>query len=102
MYIYTHTLNQIKSKKLVRTSFSTRKKKALFYIKQKHHKLRLECTLTRSADTKLAWVVEVVELQENRAPRGPLIPLLGRSKYKVCLQEGVLYRHYHSCLLCLQ
>lgn len=65
MYIYTHTLNQIKSKKLVRTSFSTRKKKALFYIKQKHHKLRLECTLTRSVDTKLAWVMEAVELQQD-------------------------------------
>lgn len=67
MYIYTHTSNQIKNKKLVRKSFSTREKKALFHIKQKHHKLRLECTNTCSADTKLAWVLEV-KLQQDRAP----------------------------------
>lgn len=68
MYIYTHTLNQIKTKKLVRKSFPTREKKTLFHIKQKHHKLRLECTITCRADTKLAWVLEAVELQQDRAP----------------------------------
>lgn len=68
MYIYTHTLNQIKTKKLVRRSFSTREKKALFHIKQKHHKLRLECTIKCSADTKLAWVLEAVVLQQDRTP----------------------------------
>jgi len=61
MYIYTHTLNQIKTKNLWGVIFNTTKeRKALFHSKQKHHKLRLERTIARSADTKLAWVLEEV------------------------------------------